>query len=117
MKESELSAICKSLLEYSGLLWWRVANGPVIHRLGKGKNVRTFMKKSPIAGFPDFAGLTPTGVFWALELKTEKGKVMPHQMDWIDRINESNGISAIARSPDHIRIFIETVGGRVKKNH
>ena len=115
MTEAELQKICKQLLAQSGLLFWRVSNGPVIHRLGSGKNVRTFMKKSEIAGFPDFAGVTKEGTFFALELKSEKGKVSPEQMDWQDRLSDSNAIVGVARTPDHIRQFIATCGGRVKQ--
>lgn len=102
MLEADLSTYMKKRLELSGLISWRVSNGPVLHKIGP----RTIMKKSHIAGFPDWAGITPSGRFWALELKTDKGRIAPHQQEWINRINQTNGIAEVARSFDEIDDFI-----------
>ena len=111
MSEAELSKICRQLFAQSGLVWWRVSNGGVLHKIGP----RTIMKKSEIAGFPDFAGVTPTGQFFALELKSEKGKVSPEQTQWHHRLNNTNAIVGLARTPDHVRHFIRTCGGIVRE--
>lgn len=102
MLEAELAKYAKAAFVKSDLVHWRVSNGPVLHKIG----TRTIMKKSHIAGFPDWAGITFYGVFWALELKTSKGKIAPHQQRWIDRINATGGIAEIARSFDEIDDFI-----------
>lgn len=105
MKEAELAKYAKAALEKSGLVYWRVSNGPVLHNIGP----RTIMKRSQIAGFPDWAGISPKGMFWAMELKTAKGKVEPHQQDWIDKINFSYGMAEVARSFEEIDNFIDRV--------
>lgn len=105
MLEAELAKYTRLKLEMSGLVHWRVANGPVLHKIGN----RTIMKKSPIAGFPDWAGITPLGKLWTLELKTVKGKIAPHQQEWIDKINGSNGIAEVARTLEEIDEFILNV--------
>lgn len=102
MKEAELAKYTKVALEKSGLVHWRVSNGPVLHKIGP----RTIMKKSQIAGFPDWAGITFYGVFWALELKTAKGRIAPHQQHWIDKINATGGVAEVARSFEEIDDFI-----------
>lgn len=111
MLEAELSKICKQLFEYSGLVFWRVSNGGVIHKIGP----RTIMKKSEIAGFPDFAGVTPLGVFFALELKGAKGVLAAHQIEWLSKLEDTHAITGVARTPDEIRNFIKLCGGLVKQ--
>jgi hypothetical protein len=107
MLEAELLRYAKAKLERSGLLWWRVANGPSIYK--EGSKIR--FRPSPIAGFPDLAGLTATGRFWAIELKTEKGKLQANQSEWIVRIRASGGIATVVRSFEE---FDATVA-RIKK--
>ncbi|NCX94666.1 MAG: VRR-NUC domain-containing protein [Gammaproteobacteria bacterium] len=103
MTESELSKYTRVVLQNSGLLWWRVSNGPVKHG--------GVMKKSEIAGFPDFAGLTPDGQFWALELKTDKGRLSEKQAEWIKKIKDSCGIAEVAKSKDDVLNFVLLISG------
>ena len=102
MKEAELLRFASDALNKSGLLWWRVSNGPSLYSAGK----KTYFRKSSIAGFPDLAGLTRSGQFWALELKTKIGRVSPLQHEWIYKINLSGGTAAVARSTEEILDFI-----------
>jgi hypothetical protein len=110
MTEADLLRFTTNILNHSGLLWWRVSNGASLYSKGK----KTFFRKSPIAGFPDVAGLTPDGQFWALELKTAKGRISPTQKNWIEKIKQSNGIAEIARSPTEVLKFIYSVSGKIK---
>lgn len=103
MKESELLSFALTCLKQSGLVYWRVPNGPVIHSLG-GKVIR---KCSPIKGFPDLAGVFPNGRFFAIELKTDKGRLSAEQLDWITRLNMSGAMAIVLRSKDEIREFIK----------
>jgi len=111
MKEAELATITRHLLKQSGLVFWRVTNGAVMHTIGK----RSFMKKSEIAGFPDWAGVTPSGTFWALELKSESGRVSPDQMQWMEKLTKTHAIVGIARKPEDVLDFIEICGGKAIK--
>lgn len=111
MTEAELAKVTKQILEYSGLVFWRNAVGAVQHRIGN----RVIMKPSPIRGFPDWSGLTTSGQFWALELKSKTGRVADHQVEWMEKLTKSNGIVGIARSVEDVLIFVETCGGRVAK--
>jgi hypothetical protein len=102
MKESELLSFALTCLKQSGLVYWRVANGPVLHSLG----TRQIRKKSPIKGFPDLAGVLPSGRFFAIEIKTDKGRLSPEQVDWITKLNHSGAIAVVLRSKDEIREFV-----------
>ncbi len=102
MKESELLTYATAQLKKSGLVYWRVSNGPVLHQLG-GKMV---MKKSNIKGFPDMAGVFPNGRLWCIELKTPTGRLSPEQTDWITRLNMSGAMAVVLRSKEEIAEFI-----------
>jgi len=106
ISESELLAFATDYLKRSRLVWWRVTNGPSVYTAG-GEMV---FRKSAIAGFPDIAGLTRTGQFWAIELKTKNGKLSPQQVQWINRLTESKAIVGVLRTPDEIRQFIDVLG-------
>jgi hypothetical protein len=102
MKESELLSFALTCLKQSGLVCWRVPNGPVTHSI----NGRMIRKCSPIKGFPDLAGVLPNGKFFAVELKSEKGRLSPEQIEWITKLNYSGAIAVVLRSKDEIREFV-----------
>lgn len=105
MKESDLQSFTLAAMKCAGIFHWRVANGAVMHTIGK----RIIRKKSPIAGFPDIAGVCPSGRFFALELKAEKGKVAPHQQEWIDTLSEANALVAVAKTVTEVLDFIKLI--------
>lgn len=105
MKESELLSFALTCLKQSGLVYWRVPNGPVVHTIGT-KQIR---KKSPIKGFPDIAGVMPNGKFFAIELKSDKGRLTPEQTEWITKLNMSGAMAIVLKSKDEIRQFIVAV--------
>ena len=63
-------------------------------------------KCSPIKGFPDIAGVLPSGKFFAIELKTDKGRLSIEQVDWITKLNFSGAIAVVLRSKDEIMEFV-----------
>ena len=42
------------------------------------------------------------GRFLAIEIKTEKGRVTPHQQRFLDRVNEAGGVAFVARSIEDV---------------
>ena len=110
MKESELLTFSLNALKLSGLVHWRMPVGAVMHNIGG----RTIRKSSPIAGFPDIAGITQDGMFFAIELKSEKGKVAPHQQAWIDKLNSSMAVARVVRTPQELLTLIQELGGKTK---
>lgn len=102
MKESELLSFALTCLKQSGLVYWRVPNGPVMHSIGN----KVIRKCSPIKGFPDIAGVFPNGKFFAIELKTDKGRLSPEQHEWITKLNMSGAMAIVLRTKDEIREFV-----------
>jgi len=54
------------------------------------------------AGWPDIEGITKKGVYFGIEVKTNKGKLSPSQIEIGQKITESNGIWFVARSIDDV---------------
>ena len=52
----------------------------------------------------------PDGRFLAVEVKAEKGRVAPHQQDFIDSINARGGLAFVARSVDDIESRLGELG-------
>ena len=61
----------------------------------------------------DIIGILPdgSGRMFACEVKTERGRVTPHQARFIERVNDAGGIGFVARSLDDV---VEALGLRVR---
>lgn len=52
-------------------------------------------------GAADLIGLLrPNGRFFALELKTDRGRLSPEQVRWLDLVRSFGGFAGVARSVD-----------------
>ena len=102
IKEADLLRYATNRLEDSGLLWWRMPVGGVAQMVGP----KMIFKKSPIKGFPDLCGLSSSGVFFAIELKSSTGKLSPEQMEWQEKLNDNEAIAVVLRSYQEIDDFI-----------
>lgn len=92
-KESVILAQILRYLEMRRIVHWRMPVQGVMH---SGRHGVSF-SKSPIAGFPDIAGLH-RGTFFAVEVKTSKGKVSDLQAHWIGILNGAGGCASVVRS-------------------
>jgi len=68
----------------------------------KGRTGKTHGIKVGEAGWPDIEGITQTGRYFGIEVKTPKGKLTPIQQEIGQRIIKSNGIWFVARSLDDV---------------
>lgn len=50
-------------------------------------------------GSSDLVGLTSQGMFFAIEVKTTKGRTSKEQDAFLSRVREQGGIAGVARSP------------------
>jgi hypothetical protein len=58
-------------------------------------------------GAADLLGMTPTGHFLSIEVKTPTGRVSPEQQHFVDMVNAAGGRAGIARSPEEaVRIAL-----------
>ena len=112
-RESDLQSLAVQFFQVQGIFYWRMPIGPVIHRRGKGPNVREIWKPSTLAGFPDFAGVlrrSQKGRFWALELKGRYGSPSEKQTHWIRDLGLSGAHVGIARTYQDLVSFFSSVG-------
>lgn len=103
--EAELQRDVLSWLAIYNILHWRMPIGAVLHRKGKGSNVKEFRKPSPIKGFPDIAGVLSKenrGMLFALELKSKKGRLTQDQKIWIAKLELAGAKAAVIKSLDDL---------------
>lgn len=101
MSEAELLTFTLKYLKARKIFHWRMPLGAVIRTIGK----RVIHCPSPIKGMPDIGGILPSGQFFALELKSAKGKLSPEQTTWINDINKNNGIAVVIRTTKELIDF------------
>jgi len=101
MSEAELQKACIALLDRSGLVHWRIPLGQA-GMVGRKTGSRG---ANSILGFPDLCGITGNGLFWAVELKTDKGKLRPAQEVWIQRLADSGALVRVIRSIGEMAAF------------
>ncbi len=56
---------------------------------------------------PEMVGKT-VAVFTAIEVKTEKGRVTPEQVQFIEQVRKAGGIAGVVRSPEEAERLIGT---------
>ena len=79
----------------------RLMNGDVMIR-----NARPFNTGLP-QGFSDIFGLTGSGQFFALEVKSERGRVTEQQKHFLQYIRDHGGISGVARSVEDAKKILQ----------
>jgi Holliday junction resolvase len=84
ISEKEITASIRSYLKAFKVFHWKVWQG---------------LGSTP--GVPDIIGIY-RGKFLAIEVKTERGKLSPHQERFIQNINDAGGIAFVARSVDDV---------------
>ena len=93
MKESDIQRLIMLALSEAGCLIWRNNTGVLKNAAGIP------IKFGLCVGSSDLIGLTPTGRFLAVEIKTPTGKATHEQLRFIEAVRARGGIAGIARSP------------------
>ena len=86
-------------LHFRQIFCWQNASGSFarVYRRKDDSLGRSFFKAGH-PGLSDIIGIMPDGRFLAIEVKAEKGRVAPHQQEFIDSINARGGVAFVARS-------------------
>lgn len=84
ISEKDITHQIRSLLKTYGIFHWKVWQG---------------LGSTP--GVPDIVGIY-NGQFLGIEVKTEKGKLSPHQERFIANINANGGLAFVARNIDDV---------------
>jgi hypothetical protein len=94
VKESDLMRSIMLALFGAGCTVWRNNTGCLLDKRGVP------VKFGLCVGSSDLIGISPSGKFIAVEIKTTKGRATPEQMRFIEAVREKGGIAGIARSPE-----------------
>jgi hypothetical protein len=100
--EADLLRMAAAYLSSRGITWWRNPVQGSLYTVGS----KTFMRPSPIKGFPDLSFLSRSGVLCCIELKTTKGRIRPEQVEWIDKLNAANAPTRIIRTFEELVEFV-----------
>ena len=106
-KETKLQRLIMVELSKAGHTVWRNETGRFwtgkpIHRDGQVVTLSNahMIPVGLCVGSSDLIGIQgATGRFFAIEVKTEKGRVTKEQQQFIDRVIAQGGIAGIARTP------------------
>lgn len=106
-KETKLQRLIMVELSKAGHTVWRNETGRFwtgkpIHKDGKTVTLANahMIPLGLCVGSSDLVGIQrATGRFFAIEVKTEKGRPSKEQLQFIDHVIERGGIAGIARSP------------------
>ena len=82
--------------------------GKKIHQAGQQVTLSDarMIKFGLAVGSSDLIGLTASGQFFAIEVKTPKGRATKEQLNFITQIRSQGGLAGIARSVDEARAII-----------
>jgi hypothetical protein len=53
-------------------------------------------------GIADIIACAPNGQFWAIEVKTPKGRVTDEQLEFLGAVRQKGGVGILARSVDDV---------------
>jgi hypothetical protein len=83
--------------------------GQVIHKSGDQVTLARaiFMRLGLAIGSCDLIGITPSGRFFGIEVKTAKGRASKEQKVFIDAINKQGGIAGIARTSEEALTLLQ----------
>ncbi len=109
IKEVELQAQIMNYLKSKGILVWRMPQGGVRRKSGA-------VAKSPIAGFPDIAGLY-LGRFFAFEIKLKTGKASAQQNAWINVLCANGAFADIVRSLKDVVTILDRIKEEFQLDH
>lgn len=75
--------------------------GKVIHKAGQQVTLENakLIKFGLTVGSSDLIGLTASGQFFAIEVKTPTGKTTKEQQNFIKQVKGNGGLAGVARSP------------------
>lgn len=101
--EAEIQGAILQYLQRTRLVFWRQNLGAVLRTKG-GRTIKT---PNPMAGFPDIAGVTPSGKFWAMEVKSKDGTLSALQKEWLKTLSDSGVAVRVVYSIDEAIAFVK----------
>jgi hypothetical protein len=106
-QETPIQDLIMLALSEAGCKVWRNETagawvGNIIHRSGRQVTLAnaTMLSFGLAIGSSDIIGLTPSGRFLALEVKTQTGRPTKEQRIFLKIVSDSGGIAGIVRTPE-----------------
>jgi hypothetical protein len=113
-KETAVQHKIMLALSEAGCLVWRNETsgawvGRVIHKAGDQVTLNNahMIRFGLAIGSSDLVGITPTGRFLAVEVKTTTGRATKEQEVFIDAVRRAGGVAGIARSAEDALSLLE----------
>lgn len=98
MREADIQRAIIDWLSASGIFHWRVCLAAVPGGGGK------FFRKNPMKGHPDIAGVLKGGRYFTVEVKRPgRGKWLPEQLDWQQRLRDAGVVYIVATSVEDVK--------------
>ena len=85
LSEKDITMQIRNVLKMYGIFHWKV-----------------FQTLGATPGISDILGVLPGGRMLAIEVKTERGKLSPHQERFLKNIADAGGLAFVARSFDDV---------------
>ena len=85
LSEKDITHQIRNVLKMYGIYHWKVHQG---------------LGCQP--GIADILGVLPGGRMLAIEVKTERGKLSPHQQRFLKNVTDNGGLAFVARSFDDV---------------
>ena len=63
-----------------------------------------YISSNSQSGMSDILGMLKGGRLFAIECKSRTGRIMPHQQEFLDLINNGGGLAFVARSVEDVTI-------------
>lgn len=63
-----------------------------------------YISSNSQSGMSDILGMLKGGRLFAIECKSRTGKIMPHQQEFLDLINNGGGLAFVARSVEDVTV-------------
>lgn len=105
--ETKIQRAIMLALSEDGCLVWRNETsgawvGKVIHKAGQQVTLEhaKLIKFGLTVGSSDLIGLTASGRFFAIEVKTPTGRTTKEQNNFIEQVRAHGGLAGVARSPE-----------------
>ncbi len=94
--EQSIQSAILQYLRFKGIFCWKNNTAGIYVRS------RNTYIPSHAPGVSDILGILKDGRFLAIEVKAPKGRISPHQQQFIDEINARGGVAFVARSVEEV---------------
>ena len=116
MKELNIQKLIQLELSRLGCIAWRnetfkAYSGRVIHKQADQVTLSgsIMLAGGLCVGSSDLIGITPDGLFLAIEVKTKTGRIRPEQTTFINAVRKAGGRAGIARCVEDVAPIVNGV--------